>query len=168
MPYGKLRELLPGFTVEPVTLENLHRYEAIFCGNTDYCHITDGRPATKQDCIETIEMVAEFADGRGHSIGFSLNGEAVAFMSCLEGYPDAETAYIGLFLMDERYKRRHIGTQIVQAMLETARVSSFHAVRLSVQDNNISGCAFWRKLGFEAVASCDGEGFCNLSMKKTL
>ena len=161
----RLKLHLPEYDIEPVTLQNLSKYEPIFYCNTEYYLTTDSRPAEKQDCIDTVEYGNDFPDGMCYCIGFSQEGEAVAFLALLEGYPEADTLYIGLFLMNEAFKRRAIGTKLITALIDEAFSLQFNFVKLSVQDNNISGSAFWRKLGFDVVSTCDCGGFRNLLME---
>ena len=42
---------LQGYSVEPITNENLNQYEDIFYCNTEYYMVTEGRAATKKDTL---------------------------------------------------------------------------------------------------------------------
>lgn len=163
--YLKLKPRLPEFNIELVTLDNMNHYENIFYCNQEYYFITDGHPAAKQDCIETIEYGNAFPEDLCYCIGFSLNGEAVALLSIFEGYPETDTLYIGLFLMSEKFKRKSIGTKIITALIDESFHTQYNSIKLSVQDNNISGYSFWCKLGFKITQKCDCNNFCNLSME---
>lgn len=163
--YLKLKPRLPEFNIELVTLNRLNYYEDIFYCNQEYFLITDGRLATRQDCIETIEYGKNFPEDMYYCIGFSLNGEAIALLSIFEGYPEADTLYIGLFLMNEKFKRKLIGTKIINSIIDESFNAKYNTIKLSVQDNNISRCSFWRKLGFKVTQKCDCDNFCNLSME---
>lgn len=163
--YLKLKPRLPEFNIELVTLNRLNYYEDIFYCNQEYFLITDGRLATRQDCIETIEYGKNFPEDMYYSIGFSLNGEVIALLSIFEGYPEADTLYIGLFLMNEKFKRKLIGTKIISSIIDESFNAKYNTIKLSVQDNNISRCSFWRKLGFKVTQKCDCDNFCNLSME---
>ena len=163
--YKNLQVRLPEYIVEFVTTENLSKYEGIFYSNTEYYLITDGHPATKQDCIETVEFGNNYPKDMSYCIGISSKNEAVAFISFFEGYPDVNTLYIGLFLMNEPFKRKSIGTKIMTSLIEEAFIANYTCIKLSVQDNNISGYSFWTKLGFEITEKCECCGFCNLSME---
>lgn len=163
--YLNLRSRLPEFEIELVTLNNLNNYENIFYCNQEYYLITSGHPATKRDCIETILYGNDFPKDMCYCIGFSLNGEAVALLSIFEGYPEANTLYIGLFLMNEKFKRKSIGTKIISSLIDESLNAQYGAIKLSVQDNNIGGYSFWRKHGFEVTQRCDCNNFCNLSME---
>ena len=159
--YLKLKPRLPEFNIELVTLNRLNYYEDIFYCNQEYFLITDGRLVTRQDCIETIEYGKNFPEDMYYSIGFSLNGEVIALLSIFEGY----TLYIGLFLMNEKFKRKLIGTKIISSIIDESFNAKYNTIKLSVQDNNISRCSFWRKLGFKVTQKCDCDNFCNLSME---
>ena len=72
-----------------------------------------GRIALKQSNTERIsQKICTIC------IGFSLNGEVIALLSIFEGYPEADTLYIGLFLMNEKFKRKLIGTKIINSPRE--------------------------------------------------
>lgn len=163
--YEKLKLQLPEFSIEVVTTDNMENYENIFYSNQEYFLITDGHPANKQNIVDTIEYGNDFPHGMCHCLGFSLNGVAVAFLSFFEGYPEADTLYIGLFLMDSKFKRMSIGTKIISTLIEKAFRSQYTSVKLSVQDNNISGYLFWKKLGFSLKEKTICNGFYNLSME---
>ena len=163
--YEKLQQRLPEFIIEPVTLNNLSKYENIFYSNDEYYMITDGRTATKQDCIETIEYADNFPEGMCQLIGFSEDEDAIAFLSLLEGYPRKSTLYIGLFLIDKQYQKNSIGTKIINEVIDMAFDSGFKTLKLSVQDNNVSGYPFWQKLGFKITKRTKCDGFYNISMK---
>lgn len=165
--YNTLRHQLPQFNIEPVTLENLNKYETVFYSNKEYYMITDGHPATKQDCIETIEYGDNFPSGMCHCFGFSKEQQAVAFLALLEGYPEAETLYIGLFLVDESFQKKSIGTKIINTVIKEAFHFGYTALKLSCQENNVSGYPFRKKLGFVAVNKTDCDGFYNVSMELT-
>lgn len=160
--YRKLQAILQEYTVESVTMENLSKYETVFYSNEEYYFLTDGRPATRKDCEDTI---CSFATENVHSIGVLQNGKAISFMSILEGYPNDETLYIGLLLVDKKSQRQSVGTMLMNAIISVADDLKFQNLRLSVQSNNISGLAFWKKLGFYETSRCVCNGFDNLSMK---
>lgn len=160
--YQMLQCLLPGFLVEPVTLDNLSDYESVFYSNREYYCLTDGHPATREICEDTI---CGFSAYNVYSIGISRSGQAISFLSILDGYSDADTLYIGLLLVDERFQRQSVGTAIMTALFTIAANLKFKDLRLSVQENNINGLNFWRKMGFYEIDRCACDGFDNLSMK---
>ncbi len=159
----KLQSYLSEYTVEIVSLSNISRYESVFYSNEEYYRLTDGHPATRKDCVDTIEYGAD--DPSAYTIGVSKNGEPVAFLSVITGYPQMTTLYIGLLLIHKNFKRQSIGTKIISALRKIVHELNFSDMQLSVQDNNIAGYSFWKKVGFYEIATCTCDGFNNLSMR---
>ncbi len=159
----KLQSYLSEYTVEIVSLSNLNRYESVFYSNEEYYRLTDGHPATRKDCVDTIEYGVD--DSSSYNIGISQNGEPVAFLSVITRYPQMTTLYIGLLLIHKNFKQQSIGTKIISALRKIAHQLNFSDMQLSVQDNNIAGYSFWKKVGFYEIAVCACDGFNNLSMK---
>lgn len=151
---------------ESVTQVNIEKYEHIFYCNKEYYLITEGRQATKKDCIDTINYCPNnFSRNKVLNVGGTYKGEPVAFLSILESYPEDDVLWIGLFLMDEKYKRKAIGTKIINALITATEQSSISKLRLSVQDNNIAGVKFWGKVGFKTISQCDCGHYNNLTME---
>ncbi len=163
--YNKLKYKLSEFNIESVTLDNVSKYENIFYSNKEYYMITDGHAASKQDVIEVIEYGNDFPDDMCFSVGFSKGDEAIAFLSFFEGYPQKNILYIGLFLIDSDYQRKSYGTKIIQALIDEAFELKYDYIKLSVQENNVSGYPFWRKFGFKIVDKTKCDGFYNISME---
>ncbi len=160
--YKKLQALLPNFIIEPVTIDNLSTYEPIFYSNDEYYYLTDGHRATRELCEDTL---CDYPPYKVYSVGVSQNGQAISFLSILEGYPDADTLYIGLLVADGKFKRKSIGSTIMTVLFTIAADMNFKTLKLSVQENNISGLNFWKKMGFYEIDRCTCDGFDNLSMK---
>ena len=146
-------------------MENLNKYEDIFYSNEDYYIVTDRHPATKQVCVDTIEYSKNYPSGMCYCLGFSKGQQPVVFLSLLEGYPESSTLYVGLFLIDRRFQKNSIGTKIMNIVVEDAFSEGYTSIKLSVQDNNVSGYPFWKKLGFKAVKRTKCDGFNNISME---
>ncbi len=160
--YQKLQALLPEFLIERVTIDNLSAYESVFYNNKEYYRLTNGKPATREICEDTID---DFPPYNVCSIGVSQNGQSLAFLSILEGYPFPQTLYIGLLLVDDRFQKRSIGSKILTSLLKMATDMHYENLKLSVQENNTSGLNFWRKHGFYEVNRSACNGFDNLSMQ---
>ena len=157
---------LPEYDAEVITLDNLCRYEDVFYCNKEYYMITDGRAATKADCVETIEYCIEgIPKNKIHNIGFSDNGVAVACLFLIEEYPNADTLWIGLLLVHNQYKRKHIGLNLINALISALKETTIKYIRLSVHDNNISGLSFWKHMGFTIVEKTDCGAYINLTME---
>ena len=164
--YENMQVRLSEFVIERITTDNFEKYEEIFYCNKEYYLLTDGQAATKETIIETIEYCPnDFPKENVYNIGILYNGKPVCCIFTLYGYPDKQTFYIGLFLMNEEFKKQGIGTTVIKALFESCSYTVIEKFCLSVQDNNLSGCRFWKNLGFEVVNQNMCEGFINLSMQ---
>lgn len=162
--FEKIKTSLSEFKPEILSAENLYKYHDIFRSNNDYYLLTDGHPITDEDMQATVEYGKVFTGGNVLSVGFQFQNNAVAFLSAIEQYPEPDTLYIGLFLVDERYKRKHIGSQIITGIKTAVKELHFQKLKLSVLKKNTNGCLFWESLGFKEINNIDD----NLSMECSL
>lgn len=144
-----MRALLLDFDIDVVTKENCSQVVDVFYSNESYYRLTDGRPATESDCLDSIDYCPQgFDPAHCHMIGLSKKGVAVGVVSCLDGYPETNIFWIGLLLVHGEVQRKGVGSQIANAIAAAAETCGFTAVRLSVQNNNHSGLNFWKKHDF--------------------
>ena len=164
--YKRMQKHLSEFYVEKISVNNLERYEECFYCNIDYYMITDGQPATKEICVDTIEYCPDnFPTKNIYNIGISQAGKSVCTLFLLYGYPEETTIYIGLLLVNEQFKRQGVGTKVIKALFKCFSNTTIKRFSLSVQDNNICGCKFWQSLGFKVVDKTLCDEFVNLSMQ---
>jgi ribosomal protein S18 acetylase RimI-like enzyme len=78
------------------------------------------------------------------------DGELVGILDLLLRYPDDETLYIGLLLIDRGRQAQGIGTAAYQALERELlpRWPWVRRLRLSVVRTNDQVLGFWRRMGF--------------------
>lgn len=81
-------------------------------------------------------------------IGFFKKTELVAIMDLILAYPDSKTAFIGLFMLDQCYQGRGIGTSIIEECCACLKQIDFFKVRLGFVKGNSQSETFWLKCGF--------------------
>ena len=157
---------LDGYFSEEITFENASRYDDVFLSNVEYFLVTDGREPTKNDCIDTVNFRI---DGMGEdaffNIGFSVDGKAIGCLFLIEGYPESDVLWIGLFIVHADHKRCGFGKKCFESLLEAYKGTEIKRIRLSVQDNNLSGFGFWKQVGFSIIDETDCGNFTNLTME---
>ena len=84
-------------------------------------------------------------------VGFFAAGTLVAVMDLVDGYPDADTAFIGFFMMNKSLQGRGVGTALVSEVLAYLTALGFAAVRLGIDKENPQSNHFWRKNGFTVL-----------------
>ena len=76
----------------------------------------------------------------------------VAVMDLILKFPEEETAYIGLFMIDIKYQNKGIGSHIIEEVTEQLKLCGYLKVRLGVDKGNPQSFAFWTKNQFKVVA----------------
>ncbi|HEM3703477.1 TPA: GNAT family N-acetyltransferase [Streptococcus suis] len=80
-------------------------------------------------------------------LGFWDKERLVAILDLIDGYPTAEIAYIGLFMVDSRLAGQGLGSKIIAELLPQLAIS-FKKVRLGYVESNPQSAHFWAKVGF--------------------
>ncbi len=89
-------------------------------------------------------------------------------MDLIDGYPYAEIAFIGFFMMDRAYQGKQIGTAIISEVSDHLRSIGKTAVRLAIDKGNPQSTHFWKKNGFEIIAEKDVNGWTKLVAERKL
>ena len=114
-----------------------------------YCPPKPNLASVKEDMLRLPEGKAK-ADK--FYVGFWNNSKLVAVMDFVYAYPDEETVFIGLFMVDQAYQRKGIGSQIVTEVLAYF-TKNFRKVRLAYVKGNSQSQHFWEKQGFKPIGS---------------
>lgn len=87
----------------------------------------------------------------------------VGCVDLIRGYPDVQTAYLGLILIDERYQGRGVGKAVYRLIEAQVRAwPECHWLRLGVVRSNIAVLPFWQRLGFVETGELKPYRFRNM------
>ena len=87
-----------------------------------------------------------------HFVGFYDGaGRLTSLVDLIEGYPDGETAYIGLFMTDGTRGGQGIGSAVIGELLDALRALGFARVRLAYGRDDPRAAHFWEKNGFRPL-----------------
>ena len=67
-------------------------------------------------------------------LGYFHGDRLAAVLDLIDGYPSAETAYIGLFMVDGRFSGQGIGSRLVEELLEELKKFDLNDVVVDVED----------------------------------
>ena len=112
-----------------------------------YCPPKPNLASVKEDMLRLPEGKAK-ADK--FYVGFWNGFDLVAVMDFVYAYPDEETVFIGLFMVDQAYQRKGIGSQIVTEALAYF-TKNFRKARLAYVKGNPQSRHFWEKQGFKPI-----------------
>jgi ribosomal protein S18 acetylase RimI-like enzyme len=131
--------------------EELAALQRVMESDEDYFLRVTGHPPGPADAQSTLMFVP---DGRSPEdkapFGVWADDELVGILDLLLRYPDDETLYIGLLLIDRGRQGQGIGTAAYQALERELlpRWPWVRRLRLSVVRTNDQVLGFWRRLGF--------------------
>ncbi|TCK63115.1 GNAT family N-acetyltransferase [Curtobacterium sp. PhB136] len=117
-----------------------------------YAERITGYPPGPADALSALISVPPGFDPAGkRSIGLWDDEELVAFADVLLGYPDPETAYIGLLIVHGAHQGKGLGRRLHDAVLDRVRQETGASrIRLGIVERNADWAApFWTTLGYE-------------------
>lgn len=107
---------------------------------------------TKESILDDMEALPPGKSRKDkYYVGFFDGGSLVAIMDLILGYPEKNTAFIGLFMTDVRYQHRGVGSQIISGLAAYLSACGCGKIRLGVDKGNPQSHAFWTKNRFQTI-----------------
>ena len=136
--------------------------------NTIFYEYTEARP-TKENILDDMKETPPGIDMQDkYYFGFFDGRELVAIMDLIDGYPKAEIAYIGFFMMNPQYQGKQIGTAIIDEVIDYLLSTGKTSVRLAIDKGNPQSAHFWKKNGFDVLSEADVNGWTKLVAERKL
>ena len=88
-----------------------------------------------------------------HYVGYFDGDALIAVMDLIDGYPDADTAFIGFFMLAGERQGRGAGRAIIGEALAYLRAVGYAAARLCIDEGNPQSTHFWTVNGFDVIAT---------------
>ncbi len=132
------------------TPEDLVSLQRVLESAPDYSYRTTGGLPGQADAQAVFTMLPE---GRTYDnkfvYGIFWNTEMVGCIDVIRGYPDKNSAWIGLLLLSERHQHKKFGGQAYKLLESQIRMwTEISDIQLAVVSTNDIVMPFWRKLGF--------------------
>ena len=120
-------------------------------GNAQFYRYCEAKPTIEQVLDDMHITPPNISMSDKYYVGFYEDKTLVAVMDLIDGYPDAEIAYIGFFMMNPIYQGNQIGTAIISEVIDYLRSIGKKAVRLAIDKGNPQSTHFWKKNGFTVI-----------------
>ena len=101
-------------------------------------------------------------------VGFFREGELVAVMDLIDGYPEQDICFIGFFMMNAALQGRQIGSGIISDVCAYFKQLGKTAVRLGIAEDNPQANRFWSRNGFVAIDRKPMDGWTVVVAEKRL
>ncbi|HFU4116518.1 TPA: GNAT family N-acetyltransferase [Streptococcus suis] len=135
------------FQVRKLTEADLEQVLALYQTNPLYFEHFPPLPSLESLANDLVDCPPGKSLSDKYFLGFWEHNRLVAILDLIDGYPTAEIAYIGLFMVDANLSGQGLGSRIMAELLPQL-ATRFKKVRLGYVESNPQSSYFWSKLGF--------------------
>ncbi|SEW10204.1 GNAT family N-acetyltransferase [[Clostridium] fimetarium] len=143
-----LKHLSSCYKVKQILEEDIWDVYILCKGNPTYYIYMKSEPT-----IENVkEDLTAFPPGKAmddkHFVGFYKENQLIAIMDLIIEYPNNNTIFIGLFMLNKEYQGIGIGTKIINDALNFLKKEGYGCARLGFVKGNLQSEKFWTKNKF--------------------
>lgn len=153
----QIEKLSGAYTIRRLTDADVPMLYAWMLRNDQYFRYCGGSTTPERVRQDLTLCPPGTTPAQKHYVGFFGADTLVAVMDLIDGYPDADTAFIGFFMMNKDLQGQGTGTAIVREVLAALRALGYTAVRLGIDKENPQSNHFWRKNGFAVLREAAQE-----------
>lgn len=153
----QIEKLSGSYTIRRLTDADVPMLYAWMLRNDQYFKYCGGSTTPERVRQDLTLCPPGTAPAQKHYVGFFDADTLVAVMDLIDGYPNADTAFIGFFMMNKDLQGQGTGTAIVREVLAALRALGYTAVRLGIDKENPQSNHFWRKNGFAVLREAAQE-----------
>lgn len=145
-----IESLSSEYTVKKITEADISDVYNLCRENRRYYRYANEKPSRKELTGVITELPAGKTQTDKYFVGFyDKDSNLIAIMDIITGYPEADDAYIGWFMVDAALQGQGIGSQIFADARASLKAQNFDYIQLAVLENNVEAMKFWTDLGFE-------------------
>lgn len=153
----QIEKLSNAYTIRRLTNADVSMLYAWMLCNDQYFRYCGGGTTPEHVRQDLTLCPPGTAPAQKHYVGFFDADTLVAVMDLIDGYPDADTAFIGFFMVNKDLQGQGTGTAIVRDVLAALRALGYTAVRLGIDKENPQSNHFWCKNGFAVLREAAQE-----------
>ena len=140
------------YVIKKIDEQNMYEVFNLYEKNIEFCQSVSEKPT-----IDTIKdamtaLPANTSMDKKYFLAFYKTKKIIAILDIIDGYPDSETAFIGLFMVDKNIQGQGIGKSIIKELLHLLKIYGYKKVRLGVVENSKKPFVFWSIFGFKIVS----------------
>lgn len=91
-------------------------------------------------------------------VGFYQEGQLIAVMDLISGYPENKTLYIGFFMIQVSLHRQKVGSALFSEVVSFAQKRGYQSIQLGWMKENSQASGFWLANGFKPIGQKDRKG----------
>ncbi|MGV3078970.1 GNAT family N-acetyltransferase [Streptococcus sp. 32226D021BW] len=143
----KISRFSTQYQVQKLTEVDLEQVLALYQTNPLYFEHFPPLPSLESLANDLVDCPPGKSLSDKYFLGFWEHNRLVAILDLIDGYPTAEIAYIGLFMIDANLSGQGLGSRIMAELLPQL-ATRFKKVRLGYVESNPQSSYFWSKVGF--------------------
>ena len=120
----------------------------LLSGNPLYFEYCPPKPSTESVLNDLRALPPEKKLNDKFYLGFFNDNQLVAVMDYIVSFPQEDTIFIGLFMVDIKESGKGIGSSIIDEALNVFKREGYVKVRLAYMKGNTQSSRFWQKCGF--------------------
>ena len=126
--------------------------------NTQYYQYCGKQPSRELILSDLRALPPRTAAEAKYYVGFYAQGCLAAVMDLIDGYPEAQYAFIGFFMMNRGMQGRQLGSALIGEVCAYLAEAGKTAVRLGIDKGNPQSTHFWQKNGFYTLEEIAMDG----------
>ena len=164
-----IEKFSPAHTVRRLTPEDAGAVLALAAGNEIYYRYHPPLPTRESILSDMTALPPGKTPEDKLFLGLFQGERLTAVMDLILGYPEADSAWMGWFILSPACQGRGVGSSILRDVEAALRAAGFRELRLAVDRGNPQSWAFWTKNGCTRDGPERPNGFsAYLPMKKAL
>ncbi|HSW61288.1 MAG TPA: GNAT family N-acetyltransferase [bacterium] len=160
--------LFKEIVTEKLTLSETDKIKeelSIFVENNDDFFSTCELGTTEEEVKDLLYDVPPIAgNAKKRVFGLYEDDKLIGFIDSIIKYPDNETCYLGVFVIDRHFRSQGIGKYFYECFEHSIAEEGYKKIRLAVHEENAGAIRFWQRLGF--IQANDFEYRCGTSRKR--
>jgi len=137
--------------VKQLTEEDVSSIYELCIKNPIYYEYIKSVPTHENIKDSLFELPPNISLDNKYFVGYYKEGQLIALLDIITGYPNEQTVYIGWFMMKKELQGTGIGSNIIAEALLYFKKEKFQAVQLGYVKGNNQSEGFWRKNKFYPV-----------------
>lgn len=153
----QIEELSSRYQVRRLTAEDAPEILALCAGNRLFYQYEAPTPTLESVLRDMTLLPPGKSLEDKHYLGCYDEAGLAAVMDLIDGYPDAETAYLGLFMMEASRQGQGAGTSLLEELCSALPRFGFRELRLCYRKANPQASHFWLKNGLRPLRELTRE-----------
>jgi GNAT superfamily N-acetyltransferase len=151
----------PGYSVQLLNPPDAGILQTLYERCTEFALLTDGHPPAPSAARDAFEAVPDGKTTKDkYILGlFDPQNELIRMIESIRHYPDQETWWIGLMMLNPEQRGQGLGAEFYQAFEQWAAAQAVNQISLSVIEANELGFQFWQRLGFKVIRKTEPRPF---------